>query len=196
MKVISKNRLQELDSFKLIAITGRMAAGKNYVCSLLEQNGWLSIDLDKLAHQAIEKASPVILETFLPYAQQAQITLQNHDGSINRRKLGELLFSNPELLKKQEEILYPFIYSMTQEFINQNPLKKIIINATVLYKIPELLCKCQALVFVDAGCIKRFIRARKRDHLPLRQIFRRFYAQRNLISEYKKFSIPLIFYKN
>ena len=43
---------------------------------------------------------------------------------------------------------------------------------------------------------KRLIRAKKRDKLPLMQILRRFYSQRNLLKEYKKFSLPITILKN
>ena len=73
---------------------------------------------------------------------------------------------------------------MVKDFIQTH--EKTIINATVLFKTPELLNMCEYVLFVKAGLIKRIIRARKRDHLPYKQIFKRFYAQRNLLKDYKK----------
>ena len=77
---------------------------------------------------------------------------------------------------------------VAEDFINTH--EKSIINATVLYKTPELLKRCQKIIFVTAPFFTRLRRARNRDHLPYRQIFRRFHAQRNLLKEYKR--IPLI----
>ena len=167
-----------------LAVTGPMASGKNFICSQLEQQGYASIDADILVHQAIEQVKDKILEKFIPYAQQQNLKLTNDDGTINRRALGQLLFSFPDLLQIQESIVYPIIIQQIQEFINQH--EKSIINATVLYKTPELLAYCDKVIFVTAPFFKRLSRALRRDKLPLTQILKRFHAQRHLLQEYQK----------
>ena len=89
----------------IICITGPMAAGKNYICSQYEKQGWLSIDADKTVHKAIEIATPAIKKAFSEDAKKANLELSNKDGSLNRRNLGALIFPNPELLAKQESIV-------------------------------------------------------------------------------------------
>ena len=169
---------------EVVAVTGPMASGKNYICSQMEKDGYTSIDADLLVHDAIELVKDKILEKFVPYAQAQNLKLTNDDGTINRRALGTLLFSFPELLQIQESIVYPIIIQQIQEFINQHP--KSIINATVLYKTPELLALCDKVFFVTAPFFKRLARARRRDRLPLSQILKRFNAQHNLLKEYQK----------
>ena len=174
---------------QVIAVTGPMAAGKNYICKRLENEGWSAIDADLLVHDAIELAKYSILDTFGPIAKEQNLQIQREDGSINRKTLGQLLFSKPELLKTQESIVYPIITKRIEDFIAAN--EKTIINATVLYKTPELLTRCEKIIFVTAPYFTRLRRARRRDQLPLRQIIRRFHAQRNLLKEYQKTSIPV-----
>lgn len=169
---------------EVIAVTGPMASGKNFICSQLEQQGWVSVDADILVHEAIELVKDKILEKFIPYAQQQNLNLTNPDGTINRRTLGQLLFSYPDLLQIQESIVYPIIIQQIQEFINQH--EKSIINATVLYKTPELLAYCDKIIYVTAPFFKRLSRALRRDKLPLTQILKRFHAQRHLLQEYQK----------
>ena len=178
----------------VIAVVGPMAAGKNYICSQMEKEGWSAIDADLLVHDAIELVKDKILKTFIPYAEEQNIKLTKEDGTIDRRALGQLLFSFPELLEIQESIVYPIITKQITEFINTH--EKTIINATVLYKTPELLYHCDKILFVTAPILTRLRRARRRDHLSYRQIFRRFHAQRNLLREYQNFEIPLEIIKN
>ena len=177
------------DNQSIIAVVGPMAAGKNYICSQLEKEGWSSVDADILVHSAIEIAKDRILETFTPYAQQQNITITRADGSIDRRALGKLLFAVPELLAIQESIVYPIITKQIEDFISEH--EKTIINATVLYKTPVLLARCQKILFVTAPLLTRLRRARTRDHLSYRQILRRFHAQRHLLREYQKTGIPI-----
>ncbi len=174
---------------QVIAVTGPMAAGKNFICSQMQKEGWAAVDADLLVHDAIEIVKERILDTFIPYAEQQNIKLTRTDGSIDRRALGQLLFSFPELLKVQESMVYPIIIQQINEFISVHD--KTIINATVLYKTPELLNQCQKIIFVTAPFFTRLRRARQRDHLSYRQIFHRFHAQRNLLAEYQKSGIPI-----
>ncbi len=180
-----------------ICVTGKMASGKNYICSKFEKDGWKSIDADLLVHDAIKNQSQKIYDTFKDYAKEKNINLLENNPTeltINRKSLGQLLFSNPELLKKQEEIVYPEITKIIKNIIQKND--KTIINATVLYKTPELLQMCEKIYFVKAPFLTRLIRAKKRDNLPIVQILKRFYSQKNLLKEYKKFSVPITIIKN
>lgn len=189
----------------VFCVTGKMASGKNYICSLLEKKlspneRFVSVDADILVHKAIETASSDILNAFSEEAKLAGIELQTPDGSLNRRAIGRLVFPRPDLLKKQEEIVYPIVIKLTREFVEnvrkENPNAKILINATVAYKTPEILKMCGLILFVTAPFFTRLKRAKRRDSnqenpLATRQILQRFWSQRTLFSEYKKTGIPI-----
>ena len=177
-----------------IAVVGQMAAGKNFICSRMEKEGWVCVDADLLVHDAIDIAKDRILDTFIPDAKEHNIKLTKTDGSIDRHELGRLLFSIPDLLEVQESIVYPIIVDQIKKIIEAN--EKTVINATVLYKTPELLKLCEKIIFVKAPFIKRLIRARKRDKLTYTQILKRFWVQRKLFSEYEKSGIPIEIIRN
>jgi len=179
---------------KVIAVTGKMASGKNYICSQLEKIGWTCIDADLLVHKAIEQSKDIIYNSFKEEAQKLKLQILTKENTINRRELGKLLFSRPELLKKEEEIVYPVITEMIKDFIKEND--KCVINATVLYKTPQILNLCQLILYVKAPFIKRFIRSKKRDGLSSRQIIKRFNSQRNLFNKYKESGLRIIKIKN
>ncbi len=173
------------DSKRIVAaVTGPMAAGKNYACCLLEKMGFASIDADLLGHAAIENKKDVILETFAPYADEKKISLVNNDGTVNRRNLGKILFDSPSLLEKQESIVFPEINRLIEKFIAENQDRNVIVNATVLYKMP-LVKKMDFILFIDCPEIIRVFRAKKRDKMPLSQILSRFKSQKNLFAKYK-----------
>ena len=202
VKLSDKNFFSKLipDSPEIICLCGQMAAGKNFaaqkLCSQTSDKKCVSIDLDKTVHLAIEKLTPQILQTFEKDAKKAKIELQNKDGSLNRRALGVLIFARPGLLKKQEDLVYPETVRLVKEFIAQNKDKTVFLNATVLYKTPQLLELCSKIYFVTSPFIKRLVRAKRRDKMPLTPILRRFKTQNKLLSEYKKTKLPLIFIKN
>lgn len=185
------------DSYKVICVTGKMAAGKNYVCSQFEKNGWTSLDADIYVHNAIDLAQDKIFETFGPYAEKENINIKREsDGKVDRKALGKLLFSIPDLLEIQENIVYAVITKQIKDFVEQNADKKIIINATLLFKTTELMNLCGHIVFVDAPFCTRLKRARRRDGLSYSEIFKRFKSQKNLLRSYKKTGIAITVVSN
>ena len=172
------------DNRMILAVTGSMAAGKNYVSSLLEKRGFLAFDADKLVHKAIEEVKNQILEAFSKIATEKEIQIQNPDGTINRKNLGIILFSDKNLLAKQESIIHPKINEILNRYIDENPDKNIVLNATVLYKTP-VVNRCDAIIFVKAPIITRFFRAKRRDNLPSKEIFKRFASQFKIFAKYK-----------
>lgn len=191
-----KNFSREIPIF---CVAGKIAAGKNFVCSILERHGFFCIDADSVIHEIVEAKQNEILAAFRKDAQREGICLQNADGSTNRRALGKLVFSKKEFLARQENIVYPAFVEHMENIIAQisdsanfenetNVPRGIVLNAAVLYKTPELLEKCRAIFFVDAPAPIRFFRARRRDGISPREILKRFLSQRDLFAQYKKFS--------
>ena len=124
--------------FQIICLTGKMASGKNFVTQkIIENSGgkFVSIDSDKTVHEAISLCTEKIFEAFENDAKKNGINLKNADGTLNRKALGKLIFPWPELLLRQEKIVYPKTIELTKQFIEENRAKgkSVIINATVLY---------------------------------------------------------------
>ncbi|MGN0739257.1 MAG: dephospho-CoA kinase [Treponema sp.] len=187
--------LKDGKDFPVICVTGKMASGKNFVCSVLEQMNFFTVDLDKEVHKVIEQKTNEIFDVFEKPACQKNIRIRNDDGSLDRRALGELIFSDKALLQKQESIIYPAltenIFSIIENCKRKNAFKGIILNAAVLFKTPELLSECKMILFVNSNFVKRFFRAKKRDGIKSMQILKRFSSQAFLKRKYKKTGIPV-----
>lgn len=168
----------------IICVTGPMAAGKNAAAEILEKKGFPQVDADLLGHVAIENQKDAILKTFGDLAKEQGINLLAEDGKINRRALGSLVFQSPELIKMQENLVYPEINRLFDQFLDDHKGQDVVINATVLYKVP-LISKVDVVLFVDCPVLKRFFRARKRDGIKAKFILARFKAQKNLFAKYK-----------
>ena len=176
----------------ILCVTGPMAAGKNLAAAILEKKGFVSIDADTLAHEAVDSCRDTIIKEFSALAKEKGIQLEKSDGKIDRRALASIVFSDPALLKQQEDIVYPYITERINEFFKLNEGKDIVLHATVLYKIPELLNKMDKTLFIDAPKIIRFIRAKKRDELSARHILQRFRNQRNLFANYRALNADIL----
>ena len=170
----------------VLGVAGPMAAGKNLAAKILEERGWASVDADVLVHEVIEEKKDEIVRSFSSEAAMMGLSLLRADGSVDRRAVGRIIFGHPELVARQEGIVYPGVNERIDAFLEENRRagRDCLINATLLYKVPSIN-KLDALLFVDAPFFLRLLRARRRDGLPVRQILSRFRSQDNLFSKYK-----------
>lgn len=170
----------------VLGVAGPMAAGKNLAAKILEERGWASVDADVLVHEVIEEKKDEIVRSFSSEAAMMGLSLLRADGSVDRRAVGRIIFGHPELVARQEGIVYPGVNERIDAFLEENRRagRDCLINATLLYKVPSIN-KLDALLFVDAPFFLRLLRARRRDGLPVRQILSRFRSQGNLFSKYK-----------
>ena len=87
----------------LIGLTGMSGAGKSTVAAWFEKRGFRLIDCDALVHALYEDRQYTVL------VEQAFGKNYIRNGSVDRKKLGTLVFSEPSALKKLNETVSPFI---------------------------------------------------------------------------------------
>ncbi len=86
-----------------IALTGGIATGKSTVSQLLLKEGFDIIDADKVAHTMLDMHADGIADLFgEEYVEE---------GRVNRKKLGSIIFNNPENRTKLESFLHPLIHA-------------------------------------------------------------------------------------
>ncbi|MBX7490719.1 dephospho-CoA kinase [Helicobacter turcicus] len=101
-----------------IALSGGIGSGKSTVASLLRLYGYQVICADSIAHKVLEENKDSVIAVF------GEEILDNQ-GRINRKKLGGIVFSNTNLLKRLEEILHPKIKAEILEEAQREEQKKI-----------------------------------------------------------------------
>ena len=106
-----------------IAITGNIASGKSQIENILTRMGFPVYDSDCIAHEVLDN-----ITEFFGYDVFT-------DGKIDRKKLGSLVFSNPELRYKLENITHPQIKSVIQELFDKHKSDKyIFVSVPLLYE--------------------------------------------------------------
>ena len=94
-----------------VGLTGGIASGKSTVAGMLADLGATHIDYDVLARQAVEPGKPAwkdILDYFGRH-------VLNEDDSINRKKLGEIIFQDSQKRKTLERFTHPRIHDLFVE---------------------------------------------------------------------------------
>ena len=118
-----------------VVITGSIGSGKSTVCELLRDRGFEIIDADRISHCVLDRCAAQVAEIFgAQYVVQKDVQAANLNAqaefnsrsdeeissalciSVDRKKLGELVFKNPVELAKLEALLHPKI---TAEILSQ-----------------------------------------------------------------------------
>lgn len=160
---------------RIIGLTGGYCAGKNAAAAVLEERGCRLIDVDRLGHEALEACRAELLSLFGP-------AIRGENGAIDRRRLGALVFSSETELRRLESVTHPWMTARVEALICAEPQACWVVNAAILVKM-GLHRLCDAVIWVDAPCLVRLRRARRRDKLNFRQIWSRFRAQKGLYSQ-------------
>ena len=95
---------------KVIGLTGGIGSGKSTVSKFLAELGAVIIDADKVGHEALKLGTEVWREVVAAFGRQ----ILTPDGDINREKLGEIVFRNPESLLRLNQIMHPRMHDMVK----------------------------------------------------------------------------------
>ncbi len=95
---------------KVIGLTGGIGSGKSTVSRLLAELGAVIIDADKVGHKAFKPDTEGWREVAAAFGRQ----ILSADGKIDRKKLGEIVFGNPDSLERLNRIMHPRIHNMVK----------------------------------------------------------------------------------
>ena len=116
---------------KIIGLTGGIGSGKSTVASFLAELGAYVLDADKIGHEVLFPGQLAWKEVIQEFGNE----ILKPDKSIDRAKLGELVFAKQEALVRLNKIVHPRITETVigkiKQLKNQNT-KVIVVEATLL----------------------------------------------------------------
>lgn len=93
---------------KWVGLTGGIASGKTTTANLFRELRVPVVDADQLAHQALRRSQDKIVTYF-------GREILDDKGEINRKALGDKVFSDPKRLKQLENLIHPFVKKQSAE---------------------------------------------------------------------------------
>lgn len=101
-KMVGERKRRDMAFEYAVVLTGGIATGKSTVAQIFQGFGFEIIDADKVAHEILDLNANKIANFFgEEYV---------NEGSVQRKKLGALIFANPSEKKRLEALLHPLIY--------------------------------------------------------------------------------------
>ena len=96
----------------IIGLTGSIASGKSTVSEMLKNSGYPIIDADLVARQVVEPGSDTLEQIEQAFGPE----VIREDGTMDRPKVGEIIFNDPAKRKILNDIIHPAI---RQEMLQQ-----------------------------------------------------------------------------
>ena len=93
---------------KVIGLTGGIGSGKSTVSRFLAELGAVILDVDRVGHEAFKPDTEIYQQVVAAFGQQ----ILTPGGDIDREKLGEIVFGNPESLARLNQIMHPPMHEM------------------------------------------------------------------------------------
>lgn len=143
----------------VLGITGGSGSGKSQVCKLLASMGVHIIDADEVGHQ-ITSREDVLREIEVEFGKE----FIKEDGTLDRKKLGQVVFSSKEALETLNVITHKKIFDEIEKELQASNSEIVAIDAAVLKKT-KLKNLCDFIVAVVAPQNQRVSRIMQRDGL-------------------------------
>ncbi|MEL3906453.1 MAG: dephospho-CoA kinase [Treponema sp.] len=183
----------------LIGLAGQSGAGKNAAARFLAEKGFNIIDADDLTHRVLQEQQGDLISRYAADAARKGLSLAASDGSLDRKALGALLFSDSTLLAAHEAFILPKIEAEIRRLIRglleTAPDVPIVLNAPTLHKT-SLAAECRFILYIHAPFLIRFIRCKKRDKVSVYRIALRFLQQKHFLSQYLLQNADIVRVKN
>ena len=133
------------DNRLLLGVTGGIASGKSTVARMLEELGAPVIDFDALSRFVVEPGKPAWKDIVAYFGEQVLL----EDKTLDRKKISEIVFRDPEKRKRLEGFTHPRIYEdfrrLVKEYTQKDPdviiqvVVPLLIEANLQYLFHKLL---------------------------------------------------------
>ncbi|MBR3934683.1 MAG: dephospho-CoA kinase [Clostridia bacterium] len=157
----------------IVGLTGGTGTGKTSISKIFEKSGYKVINYDLVTRQIYSKGSRCLNEVVETFGKE----ILTSDGELDRRKLGEIVFSDKNSLDRLNKIVYKYILSLTAGEIEKSKNKKLLLDAPTLFE-SGLDKSCDVIVGVVAKKELRLNRVAMRDGLLPERVQERINSQK------------------
>ncbi len=159
----------------ILGLTGGIATGKSTVTAMLRERGIPVIDADQIAREVVEQGKPAYEAIVRHFGRDILL----EDGQLDRKKLGEVVFSDEAERQKLNAIVHPEVRRVMRqeaEAAEENGAPIVFMDIPLLYE-SKLQYLVEKIVVVYAPSDMQLARMMERDELDEEQAKKRLRAQ-------------------
>ncbi|HHW15047.1 MAG TPA: dephospho-CoA kinase [Firmicutes bacterium] len=158
-----------------LGLTGGLGSGKSRVAQALKGLGAAVVDADQLAREAVAPGTPGWRAVIAAFGREYLLP----DGSLDRRKLGRLVFAEAEARHRLEAIVHPEVRRLLRaraEALEKAGARVVVLEVPLLYEA-GFEAEVDKVVAVYASPEVRVARVKARDGLSAEEVHQRLAAQ-------------------
>lgn len=130
-----------------VGLTGGIGAGKSEVSRLLVERGAVLIDADRIAREVVAPGTPGLAAVVETFGEEVLA----EDGSLDRARLGSIVFADQEKLAALNSIVHPLVGARSKELSDAVPEDAVVVHDVPLLTENGLAPLYDLVVVVDAS---------------------------------------------
>lgn len=159
-----------------IGLTGGIGSGKSLVAQFLNKNGIVIISADEIAKQLVNTDTNIKKQLITEFGTD----IYDEQGTFNRAKVAQIVFSNEQLRQKINSIVHPHVLNQQQAILDdleqQGAMDIAGVEAALIFEAGSEN-QFDYIIVVHAPYDKVVARLKQRDHLSEQQIQQRIESQ-------------------
>jgi dephospho-CoA kinase len=148
-----------------IGLTGGIGSGKTTVAKLFAELLVPIIDADEIAHELVKPEQPALERI----KQVFGVKFISSDGSLDRKKMRDCIFSDDLAKQKLEAILHPLVYASILSKVEQLNTSYCIICIPLLFET-NMEHSADRILVIDCPVEQQLERVKKRENMTTEQI--------------------------
>lgn len=149
-----------------VGLTGGIGCGKSVVAEMFRELGITVIDADQIAHDLVKPGSPVLAAVIEQFGKD----YLNTDGELDRQKLAQLVFTQPEQKKILEALIHPAVRDTIGQQLEAHSQETYVIVAIPLLLETGYTELFDRILVVDCDEQQQIQRVQQRDGREAEQI--------------------------
>ena len=156
-------------------LTGGIGAGKSTVANMFQESGIPVVLADDVGREVASKGSDGLAEIVRSFGPD----VLDSNGELDRRKLGTLIFNDPDRRRELEGILHPRVRDQSRELFSQleQAGNQIVVYESALLYETQRHTEMRGVILVTASEEQRIARVRSRDRSEEEAVRQRIKAQ-------------------
>ncbi|MEU7891322.1 dephospho-CoA kinase [Nonomuraea sp. NPDC049152] len=130
-----------------VGLTGGIGSGKSEVSRRLAERGAVVIDADKIAREVVEPGTEGLARVVAAFGDE----ILREDGSLNRERLGSIVFADPDKLATLNAIVHPLVGERVAELQKSAPDGAVVVYDVPLLAENKLAPMYEVVIVVDAS---------------------------------------------
>ena len=162
--------------YQKIGLTGGIGSGKTTAACRFAELGAHVYHADEVSRSALDPGAACYDRVVSEFGQEIVLP----DGTIDRRRLGEIVFANEDKLFALNEIIHPYVigelFSRAEQDFSQTPYKIAVFEVPLLFE-SGMNARMDRNIVVSSTEENRIRRVMERDNFPREQVLARMRAQ-------------------